>query len=370
MTNPRNDANSIYKPEYDKIRFPVKHSMKKVKVLLFGVGAVGSMIARFLLHKEGVKIVGAVDAAKDKVGKDLGDVLGLDKELGTRVTNDVDAVIRKTRPHIAVHATSSYLKKTYPQIASIVKHGVDVVSTCEELSHPFLTEPKLAKKLDALAKKNDATVLGTGINPGFLMDTLVIALTAPCEEVNEIHAVRVMNAATRRLPFQKKIGAGLTVDEFRREMDRKEITGHVGLEQSIAMISAALGWKLDSIEVAAVEPAIAEKTVQSKDITVKKGYATGLKQTAKGIIKCRAVITLDFQAYIGAEKEYDAVSIKGVPNVNQKIEPCVHGDVGTVAMIVNSIPKVINSRAGLLTMKDMPVPSAALGDMTKHIDWQ
>ncbi|MBE0520618.1 hypothetical protein IBX35_06220 [Candidatus Bathyarchaeota archaeon] len=341
--------------------------MRKVKVALYGVGAVGSLIAEYLLQKEGIRIVGAIDIAKDKVGKDLGEVLGLNRELGVKVSDNVDSVLSKVKADIAVHATSSFLKDTYPQIASIVKHGVNVVSTCEELSYPYLTEPKLATELDSLAKKHNVTVLGTGINPGFLMDTLVITLTAVCQKIEKIKAVRVMNAATRRLPFQKKIGAGLTVEEFKRRIESRQITGHVGLKQSVAMIADALKWNLDKITAENVEPVVAKKTVESASIKVRAGEVAGLRQKAKGIMKNKEVIVLDFQAYIGAEEEYDAVTIEGVPNVRQRIQPCVHGDKGTVAMIVNSIPKVINAPKGLFTMKDLPVPSATLEDMYKYV---
>ncbi|MCK4425028.1 NADP-binding protein, partial [Candidatus Bathyarchaeota archaeon] len=265
------------------------------------------------------------------------------------------------------HATSSFLKNTYPQITSVVKHGVNVVSTCEELSYPYNAEPELARKLDTLAKQHNATVLGTGINPGFLMDTLVITLTAVCQRIDRIKAVRVMNAATRRVPFQKKIGAGLTVEEFKQKIKDKQITGHVGLKQSVAMIADALRWELDKIVAEPVEPVIAEKPVESESVKVKAGEVAGLRQTAKGILQGKEVIVLEFQAYLGAEEEYDAVTIEGVPNIKQRIQPCVHGDLGTVAMIVNSIPKVINAPAGLVTMKDLPVPSAALEDMRRYI---
>lgn len=341
--------------------------MRKVKVVLFGVGAVGGLIAKFLLEKDGVEIVGAIDIAKDKVDKDLGEVLGINKKLGIEISADVEACLSKVEADIAIHTTSSFLKDTFPQIASIMKHGIRVISTCEELMYPYYTEPKLARELDVLAKKYKTTVLGTGINPGFLMDTLVITLTAVCQKIEKIQVVRVMNAATRRLPFQKKIGAGLTAEEFRHKIKEKQITGHVGLEQSIAMIADALAWKLDRIIVESVEPVIADKTVGSKDIKVKVGKVAGLRQKAKGIMKNREVVLLNFQAYIGAEEEYDAITIEGIPNVKQKIQPCVHGDIGTVAMVVNAIPKVIRAPSGLVTMKDLPVPFAALEDMTKYI---
>jgi 4-hydroxy-tetrahydrodipicolinate reductase len=341
--------------------------MRKIKVVLYGVGAVGSLIAKFLLQKEGIDVVGAIDIAKEKVGRDLGEVVGINKHVEIPISDNVGMVLSKTKPDIVVHTTSSYLKDVFPQLAEIVEHGVDVVSTCEELSYPYYSEPKLAQKLDALAKNREATVLGTGINPGFLMDTLVVTLTGVCQRIERIKTVRVMNASTRRVPFQKKIGAGLSIEEFHKAIEEKSITGHVGLEQSIAMIAAALAWKLNRIQVSPIEPVVAKKPVRSEAVEVKAGFAAGLRQTAKGYRAGREVITLEFQAYIGAEEEYDSITIEGVPNVNQKITPCVHGDAGTVAMVVNAIPKAINSPPGLVTMKDLPVPSAATESMANYL---
>lgn len=340
---------------------------RNIRVMLFGVGVIGSLVTKFLLEKKGIEIVGAVDVAKDKIGKDLCEVIGVNKRLGVVVSDDLDAVLSKAKPDIAMHTTASFMEKVYPQIADIVKHGVNVVSTCEELSYPYLSSPKLADELDRLAKKHDVTVLGTGINPGFLMDALVITLTAPCQKINKIKVARVMNAATRRVPFQKKIGAGLSVAEFKAKMQDKIISGHVGLEQSIAMIAGALAWELDGIRVDPAEPVLAEKLVKSEAIRVDAGQVAGLRQRAYGVRNGREVISLEFQAYIGAEEEYDSITIEGVPPINQKISPCVHGDIGTIAMVCNSIPKVLNAEAGLVTMKDLPVPSAAVESMEKYV---
>ncbi|NIO37631.1 hypothetical protein GTO27_08000 [Candidatus Bathyarchaeota archaeon] len=338
-----------------------------MKIVLYGIGAVGSLIAKNLLQKEGIEIVGAIDIANNKVGRDLGEVLGLNRGLGRKISPDLDSVLSKTHADIAVHTTASFLRDTYSQITSIVKHGVNVLSTCEELTYPHLVDSELSKELDTLAQKKGVTVLGTGINPGFLMDTLVITLTAVCLEIEKITAVRVMDAGTRRLPFQKKIGAGLSIEEFEQKIRNGQITGHVGLEQSIAMIAAALKWKPAEIQAGRVEPVIAQQPVESDTMKIKIGEVSGLKQKAKGKTKNQEIILLDFQAYVGAEEEYDAVTIEGTPNVNQRIQPCVHGDKGTVAMIVNSIPKVINAPAGLLTMKDLPIPSAVTQDIRKYI---
>ncbi|MCW4055850.1 MAG: dihydrodipicolinate reductase [Candidatus Bathyarchaeota archaeon] len=341
--------------------------MDGIKVLLYGVGAVGSLIARFLVQKQGVEIVGAIDVAKEKVGKDLGEILEVGKHLGVVISDNPESVLTRVKPDIVIHTTFSYLEDVFPQLSELVNHGVNVVSTCEELSYPHHSEPRLAEKLDLLAKKSGVTVLGTGINPGFLMDTLVITLTAVCQRIDRIEVVRVMDAATRRIPFQRKVGAGLSLEGFLRAIEEKRITGHVGLDQSVAMIAAALAWELDSVKVDSVTPVVAEEPVRSEAVEVRAGHVAGLKQVAKGYRRGAEVITLEFQAYVGAEEEFDSIVIEGVPKVNQRITPCVHGDLGTVAMVVNAIPKVINASPGLMTMKDLPVPSAATENMMNYL---
>ncbi len=332
--------------------------MSKVRVVLVGLGPIGTMIGRDLAKREWIEFVGGIDIAKDLIGKDLGEHLGIG-ELGISISNDYDVVLKNTKPDIAVVATVSYLSKIYPQLEKILEYGVDIISTCEELSYPYIVDRKLAEKIDILAKKNGATVLGTGINPGFLMDTLVITLTTACKEINSISVMRQMDASTRRGPFQKKIGAGLTVDEFKEKIRKKIISGHVGLMQSIALIADAIGWSLDKIEVDPVEPVIAEKGEKTDFVTVEPGQVAGTKQSARGIVNGEPKITLNFKAYIGAPEEFDAITIDGIPPINEKISPCVHGDHGTVAVITNMIPKILKSSPGLLTMKDIVLPSYA-----------
>jgi len=336
----------------------------ELRVIFYGVGSIGSSIARLLLTRKGVRIVGVVDAAPDKAGKDLGDVIGAEERLGVKVRDDPDGLLREVKADIAVHATSSFLKEVYPQLMKLVQNGLNVVSTCEELAYAYISDPALAMELDKEAKNHGVTVLGTGINPGFVMDTLPLTLSGICQEIKHIKVERVMDAAKRRLPFQKKIGAGLSVEEFGQSIAGKLITGHVGLEQSIAMLADGLGWKLESIQVGTAEPVVAEKPVASRDIRVNREQVAGLAQSAYGMMKGKPVITLIFRAYIGAEEEYDSVTIEGTPAIQEKITPCVHGDLGTAAIIANMIPKVLDAEPGLKTMKDLPIPSAALGDMT------
>jgi len=338
-----------------------------IKVICYGVGVIGGKIAKAILKKKGITIVGAVDVAKEKVGKDLGEVLGLDKKLGVTVTDDPEELFSNIEADIVVHCTSSYLHQVYPQIIQCVKAGLNVVSTCEELSFPFDKYPELASRIDKLALDYGVTVLGTGINPGYLMDTLSIVLTAPCLRVDHIEVTRMMNSAKRRIPFQKKIGTGLTKEEFIEKMKNKIITGHVGLYESISMIAAALGWKLDRIEEFDPEPVIADRDLETPYTKVPKGHVAGLKSIAKGYMNEKEVIVLNFVAYAHVPEEYDEIIIKGEPNIHEKIIGGVHGDIGTVAMVVNAIPKVLNAEPGLLTMKDIALPSAAVEDMRIYV---
>lgn len=342
----------------------------KVKVILLGLGAMGGRIAKFALGKRGLEIVGAIDIAKDKVGRDLGEVLKVGKRLGVTVTDDPDALFSRVKADIVIHSTTSYLKDVYPQIAKCVKAGLNVVSTCEELSYPYYKHPELSSELDELAKKCGATVLGTGINPGYLMDTLPITITGSCQDVKAIKVTRIMDSSKRRIPYQKKIGTGLTPEEFKKMIEEKKITGHVGLVESIVMIAATLGWELDDIQELPPEPVIAEEEIVTSYTTVKTEHVAGLKSIAHGIKKGANVITLEFISHAAVKEEHDAVSIEGVPDIYEKIIGGVNGDVGTVAMIINSIPKVLNSAPGLVTMKDLPPPSATPEDIRVYLRWR
>lgn len=337
--------------------------MKEIRVVQYGVGPIGSGLVKYALGKKGIKIVGAIDIDKSKVGRDLGDLV-VGKRLGLPITDDIDLLAR-TKPDVVLHSTGSYLRDVKPQLLKIIDAGADLISTCEELAYPFLKHPDVAKQIDSKARKKGVTVLGTGVNPGFVMDTLVITTTGVCQDVKKIRSSRIQDASTRRLPFQKKIGAGLTPTEFRERVAQGTIR-HVGFEESIAMIASALGWELDRIEER-IEPKIAEKAVASDYITVAPGQAAGLDQTAWGISNGEQVITLNLQAYLGCPEPRESITIEGQPPIELTIKGGIHGDVATSSVVVNCIPRVMNAQPGLVTMKDLPVPSAWFGNLQKFI---
>ncbi|MGA1975360.1 MAG: dihydrodipicolinate reductase [Conexivisphaerales archaeon] len=333
----------------------------QVNAISFGVGAIGSMVAKAILEKKDwIRIVGAVDVDSGKVGRDLGEAVGLGRPVGVKISGEVDEALEGREADVAIHTTSSSFSKVYPEVEQLVRRGLDVVSSCEELSFPYLLNEGLAKKLDAVAKEHGVTVLGTGINPGFLMDALPLVLTAPCVEVRRVKVVRKLNAGSRRVPFQKKVGAGMAPEEFKEALRTGRISGHVGLGESISMIAAGLGWKLDELRLGEVEPVLLDRAVRSNGVEVPLGKVAGLRQAAQGMMEGEAVIEHEFVAYVGAEEEFDLVEVDGLPSVRSKITPCVHGDYGTVAMLINMIPRVLEAKPGLCTMKDLPLPSAVL----------
>jgi hypothetical protein len=326
-----------------------------IRVLMYGLGPIGAAVARQIVSRKGFQIVGAVDIDRAKIGLDLGDVIGLDKRLKVRITNDVAGAIKSGKPDVAVLCTSSSLKQIMPQIEGVLKKKVAIVSTTEELSYPVGKNRALAKKIDALAKKAKVAVVGTGVNPGFAMDALPITLTGICERVDSIRVDRIQDARSRRLPFQQKIGSGLNTEQFAQKVKDGSVR-HVGLAESVTMIADAMGWKLDKV-TDEIHPKIADKAVESELIAVDPGYVCGIIQDGIGYSKGKPVITLHMEAYLGAPESYDAVTVEGSPRITQKISGGLHGDIATASITVNSIPKILRVTPGLRTMADMPIPS-------------
>lgn len=325
-----------------------------IKAVQFGCGPIGCSIARLAASKASIDIVGAIDLTH--AGQKLSDVAGIASTDDIIISDDAQATLAATQPDIVLHATGSSFGGIFSQLELALSAGANIVSTCEELSYPFFHQPELSKQLDTIARQAEKTVMATGVNPGFLMDAWPSFMTGICQQVNAVRSVRLQNAAHRRLPFQKKIGAGLTVDEFKQRVD-DGIIRHVGLPESAAMIAAALNWDLDSIDET-IEPIITAQAVQSDELQVAAGQAAGVKQISRGIKNGSTLITLDFQAYIGAEHTYDAVYISGSPDLEIVIKDGVHGDLATASTIVNAIPSVVAALPGLRTMLDIALVSA------------
>jgi 4-hydroxy-tetrahydrodipicolinate reductase len=329
--------------------------MSAIRVMHFGLGPVGAAIVNQMASRDGFKSVGGIDTDAMKAGRDLGDVAGLPRRLGIKVSADADKAMKAARPDVVVLCTNSLLKTLLPQIETILKTKTPIVSTNEELCYPGYTHVRAARQVDAWARKAKVALLATGVNPGFAMDALPIMLTAVCERVDRITVDRVQDARSRRLPFQQKIGAGLTTEQFQRQVDDGTVR-HVGLTESIAMIADALGWRLDRI-TEKIEPKIAAVTISSDFLAVDPGYVCGIIQDGAGYRKKEQVIRLHMEAYLGAPESYDTIQIEGSPRLAMTIAGGIHGDIATASIVINSIPRVLDAAPGLHTMRDLPLPS-------------
>jgi hypothetical protein len=280
-------------------------------------------------------------------------VLGVGRKLRIKVDGNPDRFLRKAKADVAVLCTSSSVKQVKPQVLALIQRGLHVVTTCEELAFPIPENQSAWRDIDKAATKKKVSVLATGVNPGYAMDALPLMLTAPCAEVTRVSVTRVVDAGTRRLPLQRKVGAGLNLNQFRRAMTEGTVR-HVGLAQSVYMIATGLGWKLDKVDET-LEPAIAPRDLNTEYLRIGAGMAAGIKQSARGYRNGDLAITLDLQMYVGAEQPRDHILIDGTPPIDMTIAGGVAGDSATAAITVNAIPKVMAARPGLVTMHDVPI---------------
>ncbi|MBW2058407.1 MAG: dihydrodipicolinate reductase [Deltaproteobacteria bacterium] len=323
-----------------------------IGVVQYGLGPIGQAIVKDMRRKRGIRVVGAIDIDQEKVGADLGELVGEDGPLGVRVSSDSREVLSQAEARLVVLSTVSSLTGCYPQIEEVLNSRKYLISTCEELAYPWLTRPDLAREIDGLAKKNRVALLGTGVNPGFAMDYLPIVVSGICRDVERIRIFRIQDASVRRLPFQRKIGVGVTPEEFDERRRRREIR-HVGLTESIHMIARGFGWDLDRT-VEEIHPVLAEGDVESPYIRVSAGDVKGMRQIGRGLRDGQEKITLEMVMALGQEQPRDVVEIEGAPPVRLVFEGGIHGDIATAAVVVNSIPRVLELPPGLKTMLDMP----------------
>jgi len=327
----------------------------KIKVIQYGIGPIGAKITEFLLNKSSIEIVGAVDIDPVKVGKDLSEFSKIKNSLGVQIKKNLKDILRKTKADVALLTTSSSLEKIKPQLMELISSGLNVVSTCEELTYPWLVNPVIANEIDKAAKRKKVSVLSTGVNPGFLMDFLPSTMTAVCRDIKKITVERIQNAQFRRVPFQKKIGAGLTVGEFQQRL-KKGTLRHVGLTESIHLIASKIGWELEKTGDV-IKPVIAKNAVSIDSLKIRKGDVLGVMQTGKGFKNGIEVITLLFKASIGEKNPRDRIIIDGIPKIDMKIKDGINGDIATCAITVNAIPSVIKAAPGLRTMADIETVS-------------
>ena len=322
-----------------------------IRVIQYGLGPIGSAVARHIVERAGLELVGGVDIDPAKIGQDVGEVIGLGHPLGFGVA---PKLAQTAAADVVLHTTNSFFDQFNGQILELLDAGLDIVSTSEELSFPWHYNAAAATELDAAAKKAGKTVLGTGVNPGFLMDSLPIFLTSIAQTVDHIDVRRVINATTRRGPFQAKIGSGMTVEAFNAKIAEGRM-GHVGIPESMAMIFDTLGKELVRFENNVV-PIVAEAPVKTPFFDVQAGQVRGLEQTATGETSDGEFVSFTFRAALDEMPDGDTITIKGRPELVINLQG-TNGDLTTSAIAVNAIRNTLQAAPGVLTMRDLPIVS-------------
>jgi 4-hydroxy-tetrahydrodipicolinate reductase len=330
---------------------------RPLRALAVGLGPIGASTTRLALSRRSLQVVGAVDLDPAKAGKDLADLLGLGAPTGVAVEVDIDIALARLDPDLVLLCTSSFMPAVRADLLRCCRAGIDVVSSCEELLFPALQHPQMAEEIDAAARAGGATILGTGVNPGFVLDFIPVVASAVAYEVERVHGIRVVDAGRRRLPLQQKVGAGMTREAFEAKAARGEL-GHVGMRESVALVGRALGLELAEV-TQTVEPVIAAEERRTPYMVIPAGHVAGIRNRGFGRRAGSTLVELDLQMYVGAPDPRDEIFLAGDPPLHLLFEGGIFGDSATAAILVNSARQVVEAPPGLLTILDLPPPRLA-----------
>ncbi len=323
-----------------------------LRVVHYGLGPIGLAVAGLVAERSWLRSVAAVDVRQELRGRRLDELVGRPSADSPVVTGEYPG---GAGGEVALHCTGSSLERVAPQLLDLVRAGLHVVSTTEELSYPWDAHPQIAAEIDAAARQAAVTVLGTGVNPGYAMDYLAIVLSAVAQRVDGVVVHRVQDAGTRRLPLQRKVGAGMEAAAFRGAVAEGRL-GHVGLAESAHLLAGVFGWRLTALRER-VEPICASEPTPMPDGVVRPGQVLGIHHVIEADAESRTVISLTLDMAIGIGPARDHVRLTGVPDLELQIPGGVHGDVATAAIVVNAIPRVLAARPGLATMADLAPPT-------------
>ncbi|HTN51756.1 MAG TPA: dihydrodipicolinate reductase [Anaeromyxobacter sp.] len=321
-----------------------------IPVVVMGLGEIGRAIARVACARPDFRVVGAVDPHPSKAGRRLEEVLGRPAP-DVPVSAGAAASLAAAKGGVVLHATASRIEAVLPEIEAAVRAGLHVVSTCEELAWPWLEHAEVAQRLDALCHERNVAVVGTGVNPGFVLDRLPVFLSQVTGPVRHVHGLRVVDASRRRPALQRKIGAGLGEDAFHQASERGEV-GHVGLAESAALVAeGCLGLEDYEVDVE-VAPLLALEDAGGS-LPVRKGQVAGLQETARVFAEGREVVRLELEIAIGAEDPRDELVLDADPPLRLVVPGGIPGDEATAHAVVNAVHALTELR-GLVSVLDLP----------------
>ncbi|HET6497636.1 MAG TPA: 2,4-diaminopentanoate dehydrogenase [Coriobacteriia bacterium] len=329
-----------------------------IKVAVWGAGMMGQGLLRYLLDRpRTVEVVGVIDADPAKEGLTVGEVLG-DRVSGLSIAGDPTGVLGRG-PDVVCVCTRSNLHEVTDQVEPSLRAGANVLCTAEALAYPWASDAAWAERVDALAREHGVSVLGTGINPGFVLDALIVMWTSVCTRVDRIEAKRVNDLSPFGPTVMTSQGVGRTVEEFERGVADGTIVGHIGFPESIHLIARALGWSIDEV-VETREPIVSAVERRTAHAHVAPGHVAGCNHTGRGYsggeLKVELVHPQQVHPHLEGVDTGDHIRIVGEPEIRMATTPEVPGGIGTYASTGNYLPLIVEAPAGLLTVVDLPLP--------------
>jgi 4-hydroxy-tetrahydrodipicolinate reductase len=341
------------------------------RLAVCGLGTIGSQVARLLIeHRDDVEVVGAASKDESQIGRPLGEVLGLGSGGGPVVADSVEGVLGSS-PEAVVLCTGSFLPDVIDDVLACARAGVNLVSPCEELAFPFTRDADAARQIDEAARAGGATILGSGVNPGFIFDTLLATATGVCWDVSAIRGRRVVDTIEFGQNIHLRLGIGYTPEEFDSGHEDGSIAGHVGFPESIQIVCERLGVDLDGPVEERFKPLVAETPAPTKYGAVEAGRTEGFVQIATGLVGGREFVRLELLLHLrpreAGYEPADTFEIDGAHPVRLTINPGMDAVLATSAELVNSLPGLIRAEPGLKTVKDLPIATAWLGGMRESM---
>lgn len=330
-----------------------------MRVVLCGVGGVGRNVTRLLRARPGYRIAAACSRNPALAGRDVGELAG-GSPLGVAVSGDLQTALREPADLLLV-ATTSFLREVAGDVRRGIEHGLHVITTAEEAAFPWIIDAELAGRLDALARTRGVSVIGVGLNPGFIFDALLLTASGIAWDVRAIRIRRVVDVSRFSAAIQRRLGIGFTADRFAAGVAAGSITGHIGFPQSFHLAARCLDVRIDRIE-SGFEPLMADRRYDGQRLRVEPETTAGFVQRYRAVSGGRPWMSAEFIAHVdppaAGYRPADSIHVDGYNALNLAIEPGCQPQLGTAAMIANVMPRLAEARPGYLTVADLALPHA------------
>ncbi|MGK0720818.1 NAD(P)H-dependent amine dehydrogenase family protein [Leucobacter sp. W1478] len=326
--------------------------MQGPKVVMYGIGSMGSIITRMIVEK-GAIVVGGICRSEDKVGRDVGEIAGI-ATLGVAASSDAQRVLDATRPDLVVMTIASYMEDVLGPILMCLERGIDVISLAEEPLYSWHTSPAESARLDATARAHGATLVCTGHQDGYWV-SLISTMLGTVHSFTEVRGKSTWNVDSFGPELARAQQVGTTAEEFEAwnaTATRPPTFGRVSLH---ALAAAAGLTPLKSTTTTTAVLAESPTPCAALDLTVQAGEVLGF--TDIDIVETREGPVLMHEmtgkVYVAGESDSNEWTVEGEPTLSL-LNSDLPTHLTTCATLVNRIPDVLNAAPGYVTIDQLP----------------